>query len=58
MNLDRFMPSRLKVHIIAMQINAISRIFLGGEKRIIDLFGRGGREILSGTAFFQMKDFT
>jgi FkbM family methyltransferase len=57
MNLDRFMPSRLKVHIIAMQINAISRIFLGGEKRIIDLFSRGGREILSGTALFPDEGF-
>jgi hypothetical protein len=57
MNLDRFMSSRLKVHIIAMQVNTISRIFLGGEKRIIDLFSRGGREIISGTALFPDEGF-
>jgi FkbM family methyltransferase len=51
------MSSKLKVHIIAMQVNTISRIFLGGEKRIVDLFGRRGREILSGTALFPDEGF-
>ena len=32
MNLERFIPNRLKVHLFAWQINAILRIFLKSRK--------------------------
>jgi hypothetical protein len=59
MNLDRFIPDRLKVHLIAMQVNAISRIFLSSRKLppLLDLFGGGGREILYGTTLFPEEGF-
>jgi FkbM family methyltransferase len=59
MNLDRFMPNRLKIHLIAMQVNAVSRVFLRSRKLLplLDLFGGGGREILYGTALFPEEGF-
>jgi len=41
-----------------MQINVVSRIFLKSKKLpLLDLFARGGREILCGTALFPEEGF-
>ena len=51
-------PNRLKVYLIAMQINAVSRLFLKSRSySIIDFFAGGGREILRGAALFPEKGF-
>jgi FkbM family methyltransferase len=51
-------PNRLKIYLIAMQINAVSRLFLKSRSySIIDFFAGGGRKILRGTALFPEKGF-
>jgi FkbM family methyltransferase len=53
--------SRFKGYLIVMQVNAVSRIFLRSRKPVrrylLNLFARGGREILRGTALFPEKGF-
>jgi len=51
------MPNRLRVHLIAMQVNAVSRVFLRSRKLLplLDLFGGGGKEIFCGTAAFPVE---
>jgi hypothetical protein len=46
LNLERFIPSRLKVHLIAIQINVVSRIFLKSRSYLspLDFFAGGGRD--------------
>jgi FkbM family methyltransferase len=60
MNLGRFIPNKLKAHIIGIQINTVSRVFLSAESLlsllVLDLFG-GGKEILCGTVLFPEEGF-
>jgi len=51
--------NRFKGYLIAMQVNAVSRIFLRSRRLspFLDTFAAGGREILSGTALFPAKGF-
>lgn len=59
MNLHRFIPNRLIVHLIAMQVNVSSRIFLRSRSlTLLNLFAGGGREIFMGQLYFQIGDFT
>jgi FkbM family methyltransferase len=61
MNLGRFIPNKLKAYIIGMQVNTISRVFLGAESLlpllVLDLFGGGGKEILRRTVLFPEEGF-
>jgi len=58
MNLHRFIPNRLIVHLIAMQVNVSSRIFLRSRSlTLLNLFAGGGREIFYGTTLFPDRGF-
>jgi FkbM family methyltransferase len=54
MSLGEFIPTWLKVYLIAMQVNAVARMFVEGRATScpVDLFGGAGGEILRGTALF------
>jgi hypothetical protein len=59
MNLHRFIPNRLIVHLIAIQVNVGSRMFLRSRSlsTLLNLFAGGGREIFRGTALFPDRGF-
>jgi FkbM family methyltransferase len=61
MSLERFIPSKLKSILIAIQVNTVTRTFLASRKLFpklnLYLLARGGNEILQGTALFPEKGF-
>jgi FkbM family methyltransferase len=59
MNLSEFIPDWLKAHLIAIWVNAISRMLVERKTPppLLELFGVAGREILHGTALFPEEGF-
>jgi FkbM family methyltransferase len=59
LKLSKFIPDWLEAHLIAIQVNAISRMLVErtAPPSLLEFFGVTGREILHGTALFPEEGF-